>query len=127
MIMVEWPDGTVDTDIKYVRVFDTLLNTQWQRPPRKRFKMEMARRAKIWSGQRTTIDPDTCARDFFHELSRVGLVKVYEDGIEVTSGQRAVAPVGSPFGPVESPPDPAELPENVVAFPGAGAGRFGGG
>lgn len=84
LIEIHWPNGSVDASHKFVDLFDRLMNVQWHSyPDRKSFKYALARRAKLWSGTKVNVD-DTNSKDFFFELARAGMVKIFADGEDVT-------------------------------------------
>lgn len=74
---VIFPDGSILTDQSWLDLEKQLRADRWNPAGAEKFRSEMARRAKNWSG--TRIDTELISKEFFEELERAGLLLIIRE------------------------------------------------
>lgn len=69
-----FPDGAMVVAPSFVALEDALKEDAWNPSKHQAFRLEMARRAKIWSS--TVVDPESKAKQFLQDLERAGLFRL---------------------------------------------------
>lgn len=74
-VSVIWPDGCMDSAPTWAALFDQVRLNQWHDYTRKEFRLEMAKRAEIWSG--AELDLTTCRMEtLFRRLEGAGMLRI---------------------------------------------------
>jgi hypothetical protein len=74
---IKWTNDRVDTAPTWEALEDLVRNDQWSPYSPDEFRVEMQRRAGVWSGNEITTVGDSKA--FFEELRRAGLIEIVSE------------------------------------------------